>query len=189
MGVSFQFLFNGCLMRFLILVCSFLVCSTVTAKNFTVATVDMKTLFKEYPGTYPAQKKFDDLSREKKQDLDELADALSHLQTELSQPKSTFSKKERSRKEKEFAQETKDYQNEMNHVQVELDDRNQEMTQMLMSRIKDVVADIAQKKGVDLVLDSNDAVAGKYSLDLTGEVLRAFSQLKPNADDLDSDTP
>ncbi len=158
-------------------------------KDLRVATVDLQTLFKEYPGTLQAQKKFDEMAQEKKQDLADSEESLMDLQKELNNTKKAMSKKERSRKEKEFEEETQDYQNEKNTIQTELDDRNQEMTRLLMGQIKEVVAGIAQKEGVDLVLDTNDAVATKYQMDLTGEVLRSFVELKPDQTDLDSDTP
>ena len=174
-------------MRFLILICLFSAVSTAMAKDFTVATVDMQVLFKQYPGTYPAQKKLDDLTLEKKQDLADSEETLGDLQKELNAPKGALSRKERKRKEEEFEEEAEDYQNEKNRIENELEERNQEMTRLLMGRIRDMVAGIAKKEGVDLVLDSNDAVANPYSLDLTGEVLRAFAQLKPET--ADSDTP
>lgn len=176
-------------MRFLIPLFFFWAASAAGARDFTVATVDMRTLFKEYPGTFRAQQKFDDMAQEKKQDLADSEEALSDLQKELSAPKNTFSSKERRRKEKEFEEETQDYENEKNRIQAELDERNQEMTRLLMGRIRDVVSGIAKKEGVDLVLDSNDAVVVKGRMDLTDEVLRSFAGMKPDQTDLNSDGP
>ncbi len=176
-------------MRFLIFVFCLLAFSTGNANDLKVATVDMQTLFKEYPGTAQAQKKYDDFAQEKKQDLADSEEALNYLQKELSEPKSPLSRKERGRKVEELNNETRDYQDEKNHVESELEERNREMTKLLMGRIKDVVAGVAKKEGVDLVLDSNDTVFTKNGRDLTDEILRAFAELKPDQTELDMDDP
>ena len=89
----------------------------------------------------------------------------------------------------ELNKATQDYQDEKNHVESELEERNLEMTKQLMGRIEDVVAGIAKKEGIDLVLDSNDSVFAKNGRDLTDEVLRAFAELKPDQTQLDMDDP
>ncbi len=160
--------------------------SAAVAKDLKVATVDMRTLVKEYPGTYQARKKFDEMAEEKRQDLADSEGILSELQKELDHPPKPLSKKERKRKEKELEAQTQDYLEESRLTQDELDKRNQEMTRLLTGQIKDVIAGIAQKEGVDLVLDSNDAVLGNRGRDLTDEALRAFAGLKPDQTDLDS---
>jgi outer membrane protein len=181
-GISYS---RGALMRFGFLICCFLAVSAVTAGNLKVATVDMKTLFKEYPGTLQAQKNFETQAREKKEDLADSQQDLADLQDELNDPKSPLSRKEREQKEKEFADASQNYQNEANHIQVELDDQDKEMTRMLMGQIKDIVAQVAKKEDVDLVLDSDDAVNIKNGLDLTEEILRAFANLTPEPTDAD----
>jgi outer membrane protein len=176
----------GALMRFGAFICCFLAASAVSAEGLKVATVDIKTLFKEYPGTLEAQKKFETQAREKKEDLEDSQQDLADLQDELNDPKSPLSRKERERKEGEFAKESQDYQNEEKHIQLELDDQENEMTRMLMDQIKGIVAQVAKKEDIDLVLDSDDAVHIKDGLDLTEEVLRAFANLKPEPTDSDA---
>src|SRR5580693_5025530 len=108
-------------MRFLTSIFCFLAVSAAAAENLKVATVDMKTLFKEYPGTLQAQEKFNTQAQEKKQDLADTQEDLADLQSELNDPKSSLSKKEREKKEKELEEESQDYQNQEKHIQVELD--------------------------------------------------------------------
>jgi outer membrane protein len=175
--------------RLPILFFSFLALSPVAAENFKVATVDMRTLFKEYPDTSRAQKKFEDLAREKERDLDDSNEALEDIRTQLAKSKNPLSRAERRRKEKELEEAIQDYEDEKNRIQNEMDERNQEMTRILTGRIREVVARIAKKEGWDLVLDSNDAVCAKFGTDLTGEVLRAFAESKPENKDFDSDVP
>ncbi len=176
-------------MRFLILLCFFLAASAATAKDFVVGVVDMQELYKQYPGTTKAQKKFDELAQEKRQDLADLESALRDLQGVLSDPKGALSSRERKQKEKEFEEANQNYQEEKNRIQNELQERNQEMMEKLTVRIKDVIIGIAKKYQIALVLNKNDVVGVKNGVDLTTEVLRTFAELKPEATDLDSSTP
>ncbi len=173
-------------MRFLILIFSFLTFSAAAAKTFIVGVVDMQALYKEYPGTVRAQKKFDEFARERKRDLADSAEALQELQIELSSPKSVLSAQERKNKEKEFEEATQNYQNEENRFRNELAERNQEMMKKLTTRIKEIIVEMAKKYEIDLVMDRNDLVGVKVGMDMTTVVLRAFAELKPEETDLDS---
>lgn len=176
-------------MRFLVLLFFLLAVSPASAREFYVGIVDLQTLFKEYPGTTPAQNKFNDLAAEKKQDLADMAQNLGELQAKLTKTGSGLSPAKRKLMEKEFATETKDFENEKNHIQVELQDRNQEMTQMLMGQIREVVARIAKKYQVDVVMDKDDVVGVRFGIDLTTEVLRAFAEAKTDTPTPTSDKP
>jgi Skp family chaperone for outer membrane proteins len=87
-------------MRFLTLICFFLVASTVMAREFTVGTVDLQQLFKDYPGTKTAQKKFNEMADKKKQDLTDAAEEIRDLEKELKDSSSVLSKSEMKKNKK-----------------------------------------------------------------------------------------
>jgi outer membrane protein len=163
-------------MRFLTLLFCFLAASSVMAKDFTIGVVDLQKLFKEYPGTATAQKKFNTFADAKKQDLLDAQKVLQDLQKELSSGK--LSDKVKKEKQDEFQQQYQDLEDQKNHAQTEIANREQEMTQTLLGQIKDIVAKVADSEGVDLVLDSNNVVDVKVSVDLTADVLKKFSTSK-----------
>jgi len=172
-------------MRFLTLLCCFLAASTVMAKSFVIGTVDLQRLFKEYPGTAAAQKKFNAFADGKKKDLLDSQKVLQDLQTELSSGK--LSDKVKKEKQDEFQQQYQDLEDQKNHAQTEISNREQEMTQTLLGQIKDIVAKVADSEGVDLVLDSNNIVDVKTSVDLTADVLKKFSTTKTSSTASDTD--
>jgi outer membrane protein len=171
-------------MRYLIMLLCFLAASTVMAKDFTIATVDMQALFKKYPGTLPAQNKFDALTQSRKKYLTDSEKLLEKLKEELTGPDAAnLTTKEREEKGKEYQDESQNLQDLQTHIQNELTQKEQEMTQVIVGKIKDIVATIAQKDGVDLVLDSANTLSVKGSLDLTSEVLEAFKNVSADSDD------
>jgi Skp family chaperone for outer membrane proteins len=171
-------------MRYLIMLFCFLAASTVMAKDFTTATVDMQALFKKYPGTLPEQNKFDALTKSKKKDLMDSAKVLEKLKAELTGPDAaTMTSKEKETKGKEYDDERQNLQDLQTHIQNELALKEQEMTQVIVGKIKDIVAKIAVKDGVDLVLDSKDTLSVKGDMDLTNEVLAAFKNVSADSSD------
>jgi outer membrane protein len=148
-----------------------------------VGTVDLQQLFKEYPGTKAAEKKFNTMADKKKQDLTDAAEDLRDLEKELKDSSSVFSKKEMKAKQQEYATKAKAFQDQESQIQNELANKNQEMTQSLLTQIKAIVAKVAKNKGIDLVLDEDKTVYAKDATDLTADVLKNYK----NSDSSDSD--
>jgi outer membrane protein len=170
-------------MRYLILLFCLMVSSSVMAGDFTIATVDMQKLFKGYPGTPIAQKKFDAYTDKQKAELADSEKILEKLQKELQG--TTLSDSEKQDKLKAFQDETQNFQDEKTRITNDLTEKEQEMTQTIVAKIKDIVSTIAQKDKVDLVLDANDTVDAKTAVDLTDEVLAAFKNVTVDSDDSD----
>ncbi len=163
-------------MRSFVGILCFLMFSTVLAGDLTVATVDMQRLFKEYPGTAPAQSELEKWIAQRKQDLEADQQVSVELQKELTNPKGHLTAEARKVKEEQFQESSQDFDKERNDVQTELANRQADMTQNLVTQIKAVVAQVAQQEGVDLVLDSADTAAIRNGKDLTEEVLKKFTK-------------
>lgn len=175
-------------MKKIALFLSLLVAGMVSAKDFKVATVDLQKLFKEYPGTEAAEKRFKKIYKKKDQDLQDSAEELRELKKELDDSNSVLSAKQKRQKQGELEKKAKDLEMENAQFQNELAVKNNEMTQNILGEIKDIVAKIAKDKGVDLVLDAEKTVYANGGEDLTAEVLKSkeFKSSEPDSSD-DSD--
>ena len=176
-------------MRYFTLLLCFLASSAVTAKDFTAATVDMQKLFKAYPGTLPAQNKFTALTQSRKKDLMASAKNLETLKEQLTGPDAgSLTSAERVAKGKEYDEQRQSLQDLQSQFQNELAQKEQEMTQAIVEKIKMVVSAIAKKDDVDLVLDTKDTESLQDGLDLTDEVLVSFKKVDSSSTD-SSDKP
>ncbi|HTC19623.1 MAG TPA: OmpH family outer membrane protein [bacterium] len=164
-------------MRFITLLCCFLIASVVSAKDFRFATVDMQKLFNSFPGTEKAKQKLSDLEEKKKEDLADSKQELIDLQKELGGDSSLFTEKQKLKKEKEYNDKLAAYNQATEEVQKELMAEESEMTQNIVDQIKAIVADVAKDKGVDLVLDSDKTVYAKDPVDLTSDVLDSYKKI------------
>ena len=172
-------------MRYLILLLCFLTAPAVMAEDFTAATVDMQKLFKEYPGTLPAQNKFVALTKSRKKDLMESEKVLERLKEELTGPgAASLTTTEREAKGKEYDDERQNLEDMQTRMQNELAQKEQEMTQAIVGKIKTMVAAIAKKHDVNLVMDTRETESLQGGLDLTDEVLASFKTI--NIDTIDS---
>ncbi len=174
-------------MRFITLLCCFLIASLASAKDFKIATVDLQKLFKEYPGYDKAQKKFKDMAEKKQKDLQESAQDLQELQGEIKNSGSVLSAKQKKQKEAELKQKAHDLDLAESQARTYLASKESEMTQTLLDEIKVIVADVAKDKGADLVLDADKVVYINGGLDLTADILKSFKKMDVDTKD-DSDS-
>jgi len=106
------------------------------------------------------------------------------LQKEL-EGNTTLSDSAKQEKLKAFQDESQNFQDEKTRIQNDLAVKEQEMTQAIVGKIKDIVATVAKKDKVDLVLDASDTVNAKNAVDLTDEVLAAFKTVSADSDSSD----
>ncbi len=169
-------------MRFITILCCFLVASVSFAKDFKVATVDLKKLFNEYPGKKSADLKMKELIQEKQKELAPLKKDLEKLQEELSSSSSVLSKSEKKEKTYVFQKKMDDFTKQQTQMQSDLADKDTEMTQKLLDRIKVIIGKVSKDKGVDLVLDSDKTVYAKDAVDLTDDILKSYKDLSADSE-------
>lgn len=85
---------------------------------------------------------------------------------------------DRQKKENDLLTRQNDLKYQENKFQQDFQKRDREMTQNLMSRLKDVITKIAKKDGYDLVLQN--PVYAVPSMDITDEVLKQLKKEPKN---------
>lgn len=170
-------------MRSIALLCCFLIASLASAKEMRIGTVDLQKLFKEYPGTKKAQKKFTAMAEKKKKDLQDSEEELQDLQKELKRSGSVLSEKLRKQKETEYQTKAQNLAQLENQYRTDLAMKENEMTQSILEELKAIVAEVAKENGVDLVLDSEKTVYLKDGEDLTSIVLKKYKKTDSDPDE------
>jgi outer membrane protein len=170
-------------MRWIAMLCCFLAASFVSAKDLKIATVDLAKLFKEYPGTKAAQKKFTAMAERKKQDLTDSADELRDLKKQLDNSSSVLSSKQLRQKKQEYDRKAQNFAQQENQVQQDMQAKESEMTMSILDEIKVIVSGVAKDNSVDLVLDSEKTVYVKDGTDLTDQILKTFKKSDASKDD------
>lgn len=85
---------------------------------------------------------------------------------------------DREKKENELITKQNDLKYQQGKFQQDFQVRDRQMTQKLMSQIKDVITTLAKQKGYDLVLQ-DPVYAGGAAVDITDEVLKRLKAEAP----------
>lgn len=161
-------------MRWIALLCCFMMASIASANDLKIGTVDMQKLFTNYPGTQKAKDKLATWEKKKQEELAPEKEELQDLQNDLTSSSSVLSEKEKNRKKKEFSEKYAAFQQETQEFEKEAMTRENDLTQSIVTEIKDLVASVAKDKGVDLVLDQDKTYYAKNVVDLTDDVTKRF---------------
>jgi outer membrane protein len=170
-------------MRFIPLMCCFLVASLACAADLKIGVVDLQKLFKEYPGTKKAEKKFQDVAVQKQKDLKDSEEEITGLDQELKSSSAVMSAKKKLKKQEELKQKYQDYLQTKAKLENELRTQEAQMTADILDEIKDIAAKVAKAQGMDLVLDSEKTVYAKNSTDLTDSIVKEFKKMPTEAAD------
>lgn len=156
-------------------------------------TVDMGMLYNEYWKAQEAQEKFQSSVENAQKEIQtmmqegqSMAEELQSYQEKLSNPAiSEGSKQEILTQAQETANLIRQKEAEVNNYRQATDrtlqQRRQSIVNLHLSEIREVVNEIAQEKGADIVLNTNGmaVVFHKDSLDISQEVLAKLNAAKP----------
>jgi outer membrane protein len=164
-------------MRFIAFLSCFLVASLAYTADLKIGVVDLQKLFKEYPGTKKAEKKFQDVAVQKQKDLKDSEEEITGLDQDLKNSSSVMSSKQKKKKQEELKQKYQDYIQTKSKLENELRAQEAQMTADILDEIKEVAAKVAKAQGLDLVMDSEKTIYAKSSTDLTDSILKEFKKL------------
>lgn len=109
----------------------------------------------------------------RRNDLEASAKAFGEEVKNYQRDAETFSADQRAKKEKDLSDRQIDMTFKQRKFQEDLQNRDRELTQDMMSKIKNVISAIAKEKGISLVVQ--DPVYSDDTMDITAEVLKRLN--------------
>jgi outer membrane protein len=170
-------------MRFITILCCFLIASVAVAKDFKIATVDVSKIVKQYPGYISAQKQLSAVKDKKQSELIEEKKDLDDLGQEIKKSESVMSKKELNEKKYLYSKKQQDLMDHQSQAENDLAAQQTQMLTKIVDEVKAIVNKTAQEKGVDLVLDSQSALYAKDAIDLTDDILKKYKVMDSDSKD------
>lgn len=162
------------------------------ADELKLATIDLNKIVDAHPYTKPArdllEKQKDDLKDEEKA----IVSKLEGMQKEVEElRKEAMNKglndKEKAEKEalveakiKEFRAYDKEAGEKYALRKKDLSEQYLAMKERVISKIRDLVGDFAEKKGYTVVFDANSVVYSSKLIDITDDVLKVISDMEPD---------
>lgn len=153
-----------------VLVVSVLFSGHLYSEQSKVAYVDTLSVFEKYNRT---QKVTDELNAEieaKKTEIKTMEDEVNKLKEELKTL--ALADDERKKKEDDIDSKTANLRKHVEEIRDEYKNKESKLTKMIIDEIYDAIKYIAQKEGIEIVLEKQNLLYGSTDFDLTEKVIR-----------------
>lgn len=167
-------------MRCLLLMLGFfsfqLAARTAGAEEYKIGVVDLQKAIGETNEGQSAKKKLKAIFTQKQKELDDKQSDLKKLKDDFEKQKSILKPEAAQARARELEQKFVDLQQTYLRLQKDLSEKEQQMTQPIFGRMRNVIAQIAERDGFTMILERSDGVLfARPSLDLTNEVIRRYN--------------
>ncbi len=145
----------------------------------SIVYVDIDKTITDVDEGIEAQEK---MKKEQKKRQDEIATReaeIKKLQDELEKQAKSMSKEAIEKKAAEYQQKLADYQQIVMKFNKELSDKEREYYDPIERRLKDLLREIANHEGYDMILSKRAVPYGRKDLDLTDKVIQEYNKKYP----------
>jgi outer membrane protein len=144
--------------------------------DLKVGYVDLQRALSEVEEARAAKARLQSSVNAKQKELEKEQDALRKEKETLDKQMSTMNDESRRAKQTEFEGKYLALMQKLEKSKAELADTEQRELQPILSRMQQVIAQVAQREGLTLVLDKNAGLLyAPPSLELTNEVVRLYN--------------
>lgn len=148
--------------------------------ELTLAVVDVDVILTQSKAAKSIQGQVDKKRNGFLDDVKKEEDKLRAEQKAIESQKDNLSKDELVKKAQEFEKRRLDARNTLQDKKSKLDSAYAESMNTLTKTIFDVCQQIANERGIDLVITRQNIIVGNMSLDITKDVLDAMNKKLPN---------
>lgn len=148
-----------------------------SAEEMKIGTIDMQRAIQTSETGKKAKSELEQAFNKKKKELQAEEANLKKLQEEFQKKQSALSDSAKKEQQTKLQEKFMKYQELLQKSQAEIQKKEQEMSEPIIRKIREKVADIAKKKGYSLILEKNENVV-LYSQDkddITEEVMKAIN--------------
>jgi outer membrane protein len=155
--------------------------ATASFADLKIAHVDSKMLFEKYAETTKAQRDYDRQVQKWEQEAQAKQKELLEMKERLEKQSLMLSDEKKKELEAQFTKKKADYEQFVQQIygkEGALYQKNQEITDPIVQKIKKTIQDVANQEGYDMVLDraAGAVVFWKKDNDLTQRVLEILNK-------------
>lgn len=142
-----------------------------------IATVDMQKALQTVEAGKKAKTQLEKEFNTKKKMLDDEQTAIKKLTEEFKKQSMVLNDDARLKKQTEIQERMAKFQDQMMRSQTEIQQKEASLTAPIVKSLKDLIKDVAAKKGYQMVLDRNEAMVifSQEKDDLTEEVVKTYN--------------
>jgi outer membrane protein len=142
-----------------------------------IGTIDMQKALQTVEVGKKAKAQLEKEFNRKKKVLDDEQNAIKKLTEEFKKQSMVLNDEARMKKQTEIQERMAKFQEQMMRSQNEIQQKEASLTAPIVQSLKDMIKDVAGKKGYQMVLDKNEAMVifSQDKDDLTDEVVKAYN--------------
>lgn len=152
-----------------------LAASTPASAQEKIAVVDVGSIFQQLPER-------EEISQNLQREFSERVDRMQQHEEEIGQLRDRIQRDEEIMSEDEYNQSMMEFQQRVQEAQQAGQQLNEEMRRRqgeerdrVLRRMQEVIAEVAEAEGYDLVLEANGVAFARSSFDISSRVLEAMS--------------
>jgi outer membrane protein len=151
-----------------------LAAGTAEAQTLKIGYINSQQILEKAPGAKEAQDAFDRDMRGFPTEAQQIQDALTRMQQQLTQQELTLSPEAKRNRQQQIQQKAQEAQSRMAEMDQIAARRRSELVQPVMDKITAVIEKMREEGSYALILDvaAGSIIAADPALDLTAEVLR-----------------
>ncbi len=148
------------------------------ADETKIAVVDMQKALQSVDSGKKAKSQLEKEFNAKKQDLQKEEAAIKKMNGEFQKQALVLNDEARAKKQAEIQERIMKFQETTQRSQMEIQQKEQELTQPIIQKLRALIADTAKKKNYTLVLEKNEntVLYSQEKDDLTTEVVTLFNK-------------
>ncbi len=143
-----------------------------------VGFVDMQKAIQETAAGKKAKKELEDEFNKKKKDLDKREAEIKKMGEDFEKRSMAMNEEARMKKQGEIQSEMRKYQEMAGKSQVEIQKRERDLTQPIVTKLRSIIEDIAKKEDFTMILEKSEqsVMWARKELDLTERVIKDYDK-------------
>jgi len=147
------------------------------AEDFRIGVVDMQKALQTIEAGKSAKAQLEKEFNERKKTLQSEEASIRKLTEEFKKQSMVLSDEAKAKKQQELQERIMKYQEMTARSQQEIQGKEQQLTEPLIRKLKDLIGEIAKKKNYNVVLEKNENTVLYFEDkdEITGEVIKMFN--------------
>jgi len=153
---------------------------SVFAADVKIGYVDMQKAIQETAAGKKAKKELEDEFNKKKKDLEKREADIKKMHEDFEKRSMAMNEDARMKKQNEIRGEMGKYQENAAKAQMEIQKKERDLTQPIVTRLRTLLEDIAKKEDYTVILEKaeNSVMWAKKEIDLTDRLIKAYDGKK-----------
>ena len=154
--------------------------SSARSEDAKIGVVDMQKALQNVDAGKKAKSQLEGEFNKKKQDIQKEETSLKKASEEFQKQSLVMSEQARTKKQAELQERFLKHQEMIRKSQGEIQKKEQELTEPIIVKLRELVSEMAKKKGYSVILEKNEntVLFSQEKDDLTSEVITTFNKNK-----------